>query len=98
MDIFEKYDALRREQEDVGKEIEKLCRAYVFDSNFNRATYRLESFIGWEIPNPCTRIVNIRYTIRYIENDSVRNHKAGDVEEILKSVHEKDLLITTEFQ
>ena len=97
MDIFDKYDDLRREREDLDRVIEKLCRAYVFDSNFDKATYRLESFDGWEIPNPCARIVNIRYTICYIKDDTIRGHKVGEIEQILKSVHEKDLVIKTEY-
>lgn len=97
MDIFNKYDGLRREKEELDSAIEKLCRAYVFDSNFDKATYRLESFDGWEIPNPCAHIVNIKYTICYIKDDSIRGHKAGETEQILKSVHEKDLVIKTEY-
>lgn len=45
MDIFDKYDDLRREKEELDSVIEKLCRAYVFDSNFDKATYRLESLM-----------------------------------------------------
>ena len=33
MDIFDKYDGLRREKDELDRVIEKLCRAYVFDSN-----------------------------------------------------------------
>lgn len=97
MDIFDKYDGLRREKDELDRVIEKLCRAYVFDSNFDKATYRLESFDGWEIPNPCAHIVNIKYTICYIKDDPIRGHKAGETEQILKSVHEKDLVIKTEY-